>query len=72
MIKPIGRVLAVWGGWDGHEPQQVTEYVAGLAREIGLKVDISSTLGAYTDPRLKEGYYDAIYQSWTNEPGPQG
>ena len=44
------RALIVWGGWDGHEPEQV----AGLFNEIltaeGFQVQVSDTLDTFADP----------------------
>lgn len=46
------RALIVWGGWDGHEPEQV----AGLFRLIlegeGFEVAVKDSLDAFTDERL--------------------
>lgn len=46
------RALIVWGGWDGHEPEQV----AGLFRNIlegeGFEVEVRDTLDAFADEEL--------------------
>jgi type 1 glutamine amidotransferase len=44
------RALIVWGGWDGHQPEEV----AGLFREIleaeNFKVQVSGSLDSFADP----------------------
>lgn len=39
--------LMVWGGWDGHQPQQSAELFAGILRDDGYHVELSDTLDAY-------------------------
>jgi len=58
------QALIVWGGWEGHQPEQV----AGIYREIlevlGFRVEVSDTLESYADAeRLLE--YDLIVPNWT-------
>jgi len=47
-----GKALIVWGGWDGHEPEQV----ADLFREILVKeffdVHVEDSLDAFKDEKL--------------------
>jgi uncharacterized protein len=42
-------VLIVWGGWDGHEPEQFAEHYAGVLRAEGLAVELSPTLDRLLD-----------------------
>ncbi len=55
--------LIVWGGWDGHTPEQS----AGIAGEIleshGFSVDIEATTEAFADKGL--GQYDLIVPAIT-------
>jgi hypothetical protein len=44
--------LMVWGGWDGHEPQQCVELFAGILQREGYAVTVSDTLDAYLEPDL--------------------
>jgi len=58
------KALIVWGGWDGHQPEQV----AGIYREIlegeGFEVEVSNTLESFADgEKLKE--LDLIVPNWT-------
>lgn len=41
--------LIVWGGWDGHQPQQSAELFAACLRDEGYSVEVSDTLDAYLD-----------------------
>jgi uncharacterized protein len=42
-----GSALIVWGGWEGHQPQQSAELFAGILRAEGYHVELSDTLDAY-------------------------
>lgn len=57
------RAIVVWGGWDGHEPEQV----AGLFNEIltaeGFETKVFDTLAAFTSEDLST--YDLIVPVWT-------
>ena len=54
MSETTGRsALIVWGGWDGHEPQQVAEIFHKALTEKGFSVQVSDTLDAYTSTDLK-------------------
>ncbi|MGY2893820.1 ThuA domain-containing protein [Deinococcus sp. UYEF24] len=46
------RALMVWGGWDGHEPQQTTERFAALLKETGFTVTVTDDLNVYLDADL--------------------
>jgi hypothetical protein len=41
--------LIVWGGWDGHQPEQVALLFARVLREDGWVVEVSSTLDSFRD-----------------------
>ncbi len=56
--------LMVWGGWEGHEPQQVTELFAPCLIEQGYDVEISNTLDAYVDTEKMQNL-SLIVQVWT-------
>lgn len=45
----MSDALIVWGGWDGHEPEQFAEHYAGVLRAEGLSVEVSSTLDCLLD-----------------------
>jgi type 1 glutamine amidotransferase len=43
------KALVNWGGWPGHEPEQVSELFADLLRETGFVVKVVSDLDVYCD-----------------------
>jgi uncharacterized protein len=58
------QALIVQGGWDGHQPKEVSEVLAGLLREEGFQVEISDTLDVFRDgEKLKK--LDLIIPLWT-------
>src|SRR5690242_17870792 len=58
------KALIVWGGWNGHEPQQVAEIVDKALREKGFETEVSDTLDAYLDvDKLKS--LNLIVPVWT-------
>ena len=42
----------VWGGWDGHEPQQCVDVFAPMLQGSGFEVQISDNLDIYKDEEL--------------------
>lgn len=58
------QALIVQGGWDGHEPVQVSEVFANILRGEGFSVEISDTLDAFLDvEKLKKLHI--IVPVWT-------
>jgi len=58
------KALIVWGGWDGHEPRQVADVLAGALRKHAFDVEVSDTLDSYADAeKLKT--LDLIVPVWT-------
>lgn len=56
--------LIVWGGWDGHQPQQVAEIFEKQLTDAGFSVDVSDSLDAYLDgEKLKA--LDLVVPCWT-------
>lgn len=43
------RALMVWGGWDGHEPEQTTAIFAEVLRGHGYQVDVETDLDVFLD-----------------------
>jgi len=56
--------LFVWGGWDGHEPQQCVERVASVMDAEGFKVEIQPSMDVYAD-EAKMKTFDVIVPCWT-------
>lgn len=57
------KALVVWGGWDGHEPEQVARHFASLLKEEGFEAEVSSTLDSFLSPALVE--ISLIVPVWT-------
>lgn len=58
------KALIVWGGWKGHEPEQVAEIFADILKHQNVDVKISDTLDSFSDKeKLKE--LDLIVPVWT-------
>jgi uncharacterized protein len=58
------RALFIWGGWEGHEPEQCVKVFAPLVEAAGYRVEIADTLDVYLDQdRLNS--LDLISQCWT-------
>ncbi len=58
------KALMVWGGWDGHEPNQCVDIYAPYLREHGYEVEISDSLDAYLEDS-KMLALDLIVPVWT-------
>ncbi len=49
------KALIVWGGWDGHEPEQVAEIFERELANKGFQVEVATTLDAFKDgEKLKQ------------------
>jgi type 1 glutamine amidotransferase len=55
--------LIVWGGWEGHTPEQSARFVGGLLEAHGFAVTIEGTTEAFADAEL--GRYDLIIPAIT-------
>ncbi len=56
--------LIVWGGWQGHEPEQGAALFAPFLREHGYEVEISDTLDAYLNSEKLQSL-NLIVPIWT-------
>lgn len=56
--------LIVWGGWQGHEPEQGAALFASFLREQGYEVEISDTLDAYLNNEKMQSL-NLIVPIWT-------
>lgn len=43
------NALIVWGGWDGHQPEQVADLYREILEADGFSVEVSPTLDAFLD-----------------------
>lgn len=58
------KALIFRGGWDGHEPEKVSERFAKILRDNGYEVEISETLDCLADlEALKQ--LDLLVPCWT-------
>lgn len=55
--------LIVWGGWDGHTPEQSARVVGEILEQHGFAVDIEPTTEAFADAGLSN--YDLIVPAIT-------
>lgn len=58
------KALIVQGGWDGHEPKQVSEIFGDILRKEGFQVEISDTLDSFIDEEKLMGL-SLIVPVWT-------
>jgi len=58
------RILFVWGGSAGHEPDKCRDLFVPWMESEGAKVTVSDTLEAYVSYDLKNEF-DLIVQAWT-------
>lgn len=70
-VKSVGesplagkKVLYVWGGWMGHEPDKCRDIFVPWIKSEGAEVTVSDTLDSYTQLNLKDDF-DLIIQAWT-------
>ncbi len=60
----MSTALIVWGGWEGHEPEQVAAILANTLKNNDFDVEVSDTLDVYRDQqKLKK--LDLIVPLWT-------
>jgi type 1 glutamine amidotransferase len=58
------KALIVWGGWDGHQPEEVAEIFARVLRDEKFEVEVSDTLDAFRDEAKLMGL-SLIVPVWT-------
>jgi type 1 glutamine amidotransferase len=58
------KALIVWGGWDGHQPQQVAGIFRGLLEKESFEVQVSDSLSAFDDA-AKLAALNLIVPVWT-------
>ena len=58
------KVLFVWGGWLGHEPEQCKDIFVPWLREQGFEVRVETTLDVYTEKEYMQSL-DLIIQVFT-------
>jgi type 1 glutamine amidotransferase len=58
------KALVVWGGWNGHQPEEVAGILSGVLREESFDVEVSATLDSFRDAE-KLATIDLIVPIWT-------
>ncbi|WP_166240692.1 ThuA domain-containing protein [Paenibacillus turpanensis] len=58
------KALIVWGGWLGHQPQEVSELFRAMLEQDGFEVEVSDSLEAFAD-KEKLMALDLIVPNWT-------
>jgi type 1 glutamine amidotransferase len=59
-----GKALIVWGGWDGHQPEQVAAILERALKSEGFEVEVSDSLDSFKD-REKLLRLSLIVPHWT-------
>lgn len=58
------KILYVWGGWMGHEPDKCRDIFVPWLESEGAQVTVTNTLDSYINFDLKKDF-DLIIQAWT-------
>lgn len=58
------KVLFIYGGWEGHEPEKARDIFVPWMRSEGARVIVSDTLETYEDKELMMSL-DLVVQIWT-------
>jgi len=58
------KILFVWGGWKGHEPEECRDIFVPWLRESGADVIVSDSLDSYLDSDMMSSR-DLVIQVWT-------
>jgi type 1 glutamine amidotransferase len=48
------QALIVWGGWDGHEPEEGARVVKAMLEEEGFGVRVETTTAVFADPAIAD------------------
>jgi type 1 glutamine amidotransferase len=60
----LRKALIVWGGWDGHQPEQVAQIFRRVLTEENFQVEVRDTLDAFLDAEKLMGL-SLIVPVWT-------
>ncbi len=58
------KILFVWGGWEGHDPDLCKDLFVPWLKSEGAEVTVSDSLDVYTDIKLMKSL-DLVVQIWT-------
>ncbi|MBX3577544.1 MAG: ThuA domain-containing protein [Rhizobiaceae bacterium] len=48
------QAMIVWGGWDGHQPEQCAAIVRDMLEAEGFAVRVETTTAAFADPAVRD------------------
>jgi type 1 glutamine amidotransferase len=48
------KALIVWGGWEGHEPEQCAGIIRGMLEEDGFSVELAHTTTVFAEPGIRD------------------
>ncbi|WP_105618802.1 ThuA domain-containing protein [Vallitalea okinawensis] len=58
------RALIVYGGWDGHQPEEVSQHFKSILENIGYEVTLKDTLACFKDISYLQSF-NLIIPCWT-------
>jgi len=58
------KALIVFGGWEGHQPRETAELIAGDLKKEGFEVELSDQLDAFAD-EAKLKTFHLVVPHWT-------
>ena len=58
------KALLVWGGWDGHEPEQCVRVFAPILEKEGFSVHVTDSLEPFTDSSIMSAL-SLVVPCWT-------
>lgn len=58
------KALITWGGWDGHQPEQVADLFKDILAASGIDVTVTNSLDCFDDVDLLKSY-DLLVPVWT-------
>lgn len=58
------RILLISGGWEGHKPEKIVQFIADELKESGFQATIETSLSCLDDAEKLKAY-DVIFPCWT-------
>jgi type 1 glutamine amidotransferase len=64
-MPDMSKALIVWGGWDGHEPELVSNLFSEILKGEGFEVEVETELSTFRDRGESLKDLDLIVPVWT-------